>query len=257
MKKSILIKVLFGFLLCTAMACKTQKSSIAISKPTKKTQENLLMQQFTQADITFNTFSTKAKTEIKIDSSTYNINVNIRIKKNDTIWISASYFGIEAGRVLITPDSIKFLNRLQAQYFIKPFSYLHKFTNPKIDFLALEAMLTGNTLPFYYNKENVITADSTGYTIKGLISGLGYLAYVNSVFKTVKSVLNSNTTGQQLQINYANFIPSNNQNIPTQLIFNSKVNKKNIGIDMLYSTPQIDKLLEYPFVIPKRFTAIE
>jgi hypothetical protein len=257
MKKNIWIKVLCALLLLATSACKTKKNIASLPNTANNPQKKSVMAQLMDADLTFSTYSTKAKTHIKIDSSTYDINLNIRIKRNDTIWISVSYFGIEGGRVLITPDSIKMLNRLQSQYLVKPFSYLSKYAHAKVDFNALQSIFTGNIMAFCYGNEASISKDSSGYTIRGFKWDLSYQAKFNNLTKIVETILSDSKLGQQLQINYANFIPSNKTNIPTQVVLKTTANQKTITASMLYTIPQIDKKLDFPFTIPKRFSAVE
>ncbi len=257
MKKNIWIKALCVLLLLATSACKTKKIIASLPNTANSPEKKSVMAQLIDADLNFYTYSTKAKTNIKVDENNYDITLNIRIKRNDTIWVSASYFGIEVGRVLITPDSIKMLNRPQSQYLAKPFSYLSKYANAEVDFAALQCIFTGNTMAFCYGKEASIGKDSSGYIIKGSNLDLSYQVKFNNLTKIVETMLSDSKLGQQLQINYANFIPSNNTNIPTQVMLTTKANQKTITASMLYSTPQLDKKLDFPFTIPKRFSAVE
>jgi len=257
MKKNILIKIFIGLTLIITTACKSKKIITTLPNAIIKPDNKSVMESLKAADLTFSSFSTKAKTNIKIDSNTYDMNLNIRIKKNDTIWISATYFSIEVGRIVITPDSIKMINRAQSQYFIKPFSYLSKFINPKLDFSTLQSILIGNTMAFGYINKASITNDSSGYAVKGIDLSLAYQAKFNTINKVIETLLNDSKTGQQLKIIYSDFIPINNFNTPTQVQFNTMVNQKKITASLLYSVPEIDKKLEYPFSIPKRYTALD
>lgn len=257
MKKNILIKIFFGITLLIATACKSKKIVTTLPNTIIKPDNKSVIKSLKAADLKFSTYSTKAKTNIKIDSNTYDINLNIRIKKNDTIWISATYFSIEVGRIVITPDSIKMINRAQSQYFIKPYSYLSKNINPKLDFFALQSMLVGNTMAFGYSDETSITSDSTGYAIMSTDLSLTYHAKFNTVIKVTETLLIDSKKEQQLKIIYTDFVRINNFNTPTQVIINTTVNNKKITASMLYSIPEIDKNLEYPFSIPKRYTALD
>jgi hypothetical protein len=255
MKKNTWINILLALLLLTAAACKTKKT-IAY-QPSATSSEKSDMAQLMDADLMFSTFNTKAKATITFDTKAYDLVLNIRIKRNDTIWVSASYFGIEAGRILITPDTIKVLDRIQARYLIKPFGYLEKFVNPKVNFSVIQSILVGNTMEFWYRKESNISKDTSGYTVKGQKQDLNYRAKFNTLTKVINTLLIDTKTGQQLQVNYANFIPTDKANIPTQVLLKTTASQKDITADMLYSTPQLNKILEYPFTIPKRFTVIE
>ncbi len=66
-----------------------------------------------------NTFSAKLKVHYEgSDGKDYEFNAFIRLQKDKMIWISinATLLGIEAFRAVITPDSVKVLNKLDKIY---------------------------------------------------------------------------------------------------------------------------------------------
>lgn len=88
---------------------------------------------------------------------------NIRLRKDSVIWMNFKKFSIEGARVLITPDSIFVIDRINGQYIAKPFSYAQQEYSLPVGFQGLQAMLLGN--PVFFSKETEAGVDSTRYTL--------------------------------------------------------------------------------------------
>ena len=70
--------------------------------------------------VSFTTFSGKAKSKLSIDGNSNDVTLNIRILRGQKIWVSiTAIIGIEVARAMITPDSIIVINKLQGIYFQK------------------------------------------------------------------------------------------------------------------------------------------
>ncbi|HZX57769.1 MAG TPA: DUF4292 domain-containing protein, partial [Mucilaginibacter sp.] len=128
MRGNILNKLLIVFGLLAIVSCKqkkllvtNKKADIAAVNPVVKNKLNNIK----AAQLSFNTFSGRAKTQLTINNSSNNVTMNIRIAKGQKIWVSITAIaGIEVARALITPDSILVINKLQGLYLKKPFSYI-------------------------------------------------------------------------------------------------------------------------------------
>lgn len=72
----------------------------------------------------------------------------LRMKKDEVIWISAtSLFGTEVGRMMIRPDSLFLVNRLESTFQIVPFEQVQEWMGYPLDFSALQQLLVGNFDP--------------------------------------------------------------------------------------------------------------
>ncbi len=100
--------------------------------------------------IEYTTFAAKVKIDIqKLDDNT-NFTAAVRMQKDSLIWASISpALGIEAARVLVRPDSIFILDRINKKGIAKPFSYLLEKGIP-FDFVSLQEAIVGG--PIYYYK---------------------------------------------------------------------------------------------------------
>src|SRR6185312_6653594 len=138
------LKILIGvFILFALAAChSTKKLQTAINKkdtaivkmPVKpsdsafnKTPAIDVLNKLYKNKIDFNTFSTKAKIQCEDHNGKQpDFNAFIRLQKASVLWISisATFLGIEAFRVFITPDTIIILNKLDKSVESHPFHYV-------------------------------------------------------------------------------------------------------------------------------------
>lgn len=259
MKISIQNSLLFLLVaLLFITSCKSKKqltaaaSSKKITSKTKVKADDLIKHE---AD--FKTFQAKSKTSISLDGKTFDVNLNLRIKKNEVIWASITAFaGIEVARVLITPDSIKLINRTESTYIEKPFSFIHNYTSDKIDFKALESLLIGNSIPFTLTTGE-INVENDAIIVKGSEGKVSFNNRYSNLLRPVNVQLQNNYSGQQLSVRYNTYSLFADKQLPVNLTIISKINSKNINLDIEYLSPQFDVPQDYPFSVPKRFTLIK
>src|SRR3569832_1185450 len=127
-----------------AFGCKAKKQTVVAPKPVATVPDKSLsrLEAIRSSQLSYNTFSGKAKTRLEINGSGYDVTLIIRIQKGKKIWVSVTAIaGIEVARALITPDSLLVINKFQGLYVRKPFSYIYSYTSQQINFDSLEALL--------------------------------------------------------------------------------------------------------------------
>lgn len=110
----------------------------------------------TQNRIDFQTFSSHMHVHYEgSDGKDYEFNAVVRIKKDSLIWVSINAaLGIEAFRLLITPDSVKILDKLKKVARLRSVSYLQEQVHLPVDFKILQDMLIGN--PIFIDTSHIL-----------------------------------------------------------------------------------------------------
>ena len=206
-------------------------------------------------NINYKTFQAKTKMHYESGDQKQNFNANFRLEKNTKIWASISGFGIEVARALITPDSVKAIDRFNKRYYLYGYKDLQKLINMEVSFKILQDIIVGNSIAtdgkitdmkelnylmsiFIVNDDysNQFTYNRTDSTLKQF-----QLQTTRSVSKS--SVLVSLNNYQLLE---NNFLSTNRtyyiQDVKGAAQLNMEVNK----ID-------IDKPIDLPFSIPANF----
>ena len=148
-------------------ACKSEKH--AAKTTIKNKSANFLLEQLSNTT-NYDWLSAKLSSTAEINDKKYSVAIKLRIRNDSAIWMSVSpALGIEMARVLITKDSLKFINRLNSTYFIGGFDYLNHLIKADINFSILQALLTGNNFSFLFD------GDESDDRFKSSIDGDKYL----------------------------------------------------------------------------------
>lgn len=252
-------KIFLGLVIALFLsACASKKiastGSLAEKEVSKRDRKNL-MEEISSNTLLFETFSTKARTRLSLDDKSFNATLNIRIKHKEVIWISANAFlGIEAARIMITPDRIQIINRLQSTYVDKPFDYIYNFTSKELSFEELEDLFVGNSLDFYNNPLNTVVARANDYRIQGSIDELLYEMIVGPEYRLNQTKLTEGT--QTLQFDYSAYGETNLKSVPNALNIRLEAPKMKLDAELKYEDIQFDQDLSFPFTVPERYKKI-
>jgi len=206
-------------------------------------------------ETSFNTLSGKAKAALSIGSNANDVTMNIRIKNKEAIWVSVTAIaGLEVARALITPDSVRVINRLENEYIKKPFSYLYEFTNNKINFATLQSVLVGNTISEFITGSTEVKLDGAEAGLKTSIGSMIYDLMVNNQNKVVQSNLKDTMASQSLLVFYGDFQAISKQQVPHSVVMKSQAKSKSISLDLKYTKIELDVPVEIPFKVPDRYT---
>jgi hypothetical protein len=261
MRKNILNKLLIVFCVAAVFGCKAKKQ-LVVRKPdsavaVKPTVNPMLakLEAIRSKQVTFNTFSGRAKTKLNIDGKSNDVTLNIRIQHGKKIWVSiTALLGIEVARALITPDSIMVINRLQSVYFKKPFSFIHTYAGKQANYQTVESLLVGNAIAELLNENSKVEKSATGNTtINGSLQTLVYNLLVGPDMKVTKTSFANQAARQSLQVTNSQFINADNKIIPSQINIVSVVQNKSLEAELQYNRTEFNQVLEYPFSIPERF----
>lgn len=261
MRKNISSKLFIICCLLVIVSCKAKKQVIAARKAvdtTTATSVNPVISKINSIkanQVNYNTFSGKAKTKLSVNGSTNDVTLNIRIARNQKIWVSITAIaGIEVARALITPDSILIVNKLQGLYIRKPFSYIYTYASRQVDYKSLEAVFVGNAMPQLLNENGSLKTDSLTTTLSGNLDDLMYHLVAGLDMRITQTNLANQTGDMSLTVSNSQFIQAGNRVVPSQINIESSVRSRKIQASMHYNKADFDLPLEYPFSIPSSYS---
>jgi len=139
---------LFLIALFVMIACSPARK--AIRAPIREEGADYLFAKLKENELKFDWLSAKFSADYENKGKQNSFNGQIRIRRDSLIWISLTpMLGIEAVRIMISQDSIKYINRINDTYFVGDYEYVNRFLNTNIDFDILQAFLIGTDLQFY------------------------------------------------------------------------------------------------------------
>ena len=152
-------------LLFILSGCKSKKTLASVGA--RKITSTALLTKIDSQAFHFKYLMGKASAEYSSDGISRNFKVNLRMVVDSAIWMSISpALGIEAMRILITPDSILYLDRLHHTYYRNSLEGIKEKAGIPFTFKDIQNLLTGNML-----KSD--TADASNY--RQAVEGSSYL----------------------------------------------------------------------------------
>jgi len=137
-KRSIFI---VACILVTLAGCRTNRQSKHINTVDRSMEE--VMAMFKENRLVFNTISGRAGIRYKDKDHALNLTMNFKIVKDSAIWMSFSpILGIEVSRVLLTRDSLKWIDRLNGNFYTGDYNRLSQIAGIQIDYDILQCILT-------------------------------------------------------------------------------------------------------------------
>jgi hypothetical protein len=206
--------------------------------------------------IEFETFSAKVKVDFEgSDGKKNDFNAFIRIRKDSVMWVSINaLLGIEAFRVLITPDSVKVLNKLDKVVQLRSVNYLKEITKLPFTFKELQDLIIGN--PIYFDS-NIVSYRKAPEALLVL--------HVGQLFKHLLT-LNPQTMivqhsklddvdpvrARTADISYGDYEPRDGQQFSTFRKI-TVAEKSKLDIEMKFKQFDFNVPLNFPFGIPKNY----
>lgn len=123
------------------------KKELAKKKIIPDKSPDAVFEELKKNELHFDWLSMKADARTTIDDKSNSFKINIRIRKDSLIWMSvSSVIGVEAARAEITPDSIKFMDKINSLYYIGDMDSLQEKFDVDADFETLQSLLIGNSI---------------------------------------------------------------------------------------------------------------
>jgi hypothetical protein len=206
--------------------------------------------------VDFETFSAKVKVDFQGgDGKKNDFNAFIRLKKDSVLWISINaLLGIEAFRVLITPDSVKVLNKLDKVVQLRSVSYLKEITKLPFGFKEIQDLIIGN--PIYFDNHIVsFKKESQSISVLHLGELFKHLLTLNpDNFEILHSKLDDAdpSRARTADITYGDYESRDGKGFSTfRKITVSE--KSKLDIEMKYKQFDFNIPLNFPFGVPKNY----
>jgi hypothetical protein len=253
-------------------SCNPQKK--IIKAPIKEEGADYLFEKLKKNELNFDWFTSKFSANYINKGESNSFNGQIRIHRDSVIWLSFSpLLGIEVFRMIITQDSVKFINRINNTYFVGDYDYVNKFLNTNIDFDILQSFMIGNDLSFYENGKFRASLDGDHYKLstaermklkkfvrnsqeplKILIQNIWIDPETFKIIRAdVKEIRKQNL---KLEANYSAFERVEGQLFPKEINFDIYA-ENNIHVSVEFGKININTSQLFPFKIPPSYRQVK
>jgi len=235
------------------LVIETGKDTIRISvpKPEIKEEPKVIIE-----DLNFNYLKAKSKIVWKTakDQDTYT--VDIRMKKDSTIWVNISQSGFTGATGLFTKALVQFYQKINSEYYRFSYDSLSVKMGFKVDYGILQSLIVGNQ-PFKRNNSRMIR-ENENIILKQQEGRINIDNMVGPNRKLKKLLMNDVPTNNKMTMDFEEFTELNQVLFPFSSQINLDVkdkNNKNVNtlITIKYSKVELlDTPLEFPFRVPQK-----
>jgi hypothetical protein len=137
--------IVFSFLLSSCKSTREQAKEKAVRNRTA----GFVLKRYNESRFDYDWLGMKVDADFGTESESSGFKATIRMRKDSLIWVSITpALGIEMIRVMITPDSLKYLSKIPENkfYYIGTFEDVNRLIGTAFDFEMLQQLLVGNAI---------------------------------------------------------------------------------------------------------------
>ena len=282
--------IVYTILLISLFSCSTIKEI----KPEVKTEVKLapisrtkLVKLIRDSSLKFESIKLK-KLSIKInDNGKINkYKGSMRVIKDSSIWISLNAaLGIEAVRLVLTKDSVYFLDRYHKEYYKGGYEFLEDKVGVDLNYTIIQSLLFNNLINYEAQTANTkikkfnSTINDGQYVLKSmrerklnrkikqaerrlnkhkLFSVIYQENFINpETFRVNKINIKEIYRNWLIDVSYSHFSRNKNKLFPKQVLFDYKSLSSKISVKMNYYGLSFTNKIGLPFRIPSNYESIK
>jgi len=245
-------------------ACKTRKAVLSHAEHAYNADSVFVLMK--QHEIDFRTIEARLNMAVRTSEMNQSFNASLRLKKDSVLWLSIMPFaGIEAARVLITPDSLRILSRLENVCYLYDIAHLKSLLQADVDFDMLQALVTGNDLSRYDARNLIVVEEQLSFILEFgnrmkvtdfiEVNRFKHRLVVDKTHLKIMEQLFVQTRGNnKLQVKYDDFKNIEGRLFAHQLDFIALAESTETNALVKFSRISFDNDLTYPFTVPEKYT---
>ena len=234
------------------------------NKPSSNNPANLdldlksVVKEIKQSENKFKNLRNRAKIQFDNNKTIQSINLNLRIKENEALWISASML-VPIAKALITKNQFIFYEKFQRTYIDSPLNNKNEGVLPPVSIELIQNILFGKPVDKIDNRNWRIIQNPSQYVLTPLnnlknIQPTLFFNPTNFVLEEQRIYFSAINT--LIVIEYDNFTTTNGKNIPTEVFMSIIQNGEISKITIEYSQIDFPENLTFPIEIPEGYRKI-
>lgn len=256
MSKRIVGLLMISFLYFSCGPAKAPDRAFVI----KNASASKVLEFYDLKEPVFNTLNASLKGSYDDGKEKYSINVSLRIQKDETIWISAKLMGlIPLAKLMLTPDRVRFYDKINRQYFDGDYSLLSKWLGVEVEYGQIQNLLLGRLMfEEPYRNYNLLESDE-GYVLgnkeKSILNSLLLIDKKDFYVKEEQFV--HLATDQKLRISYSSYTPYDRFLFPEKIKIEAHKSDAETQIKIDYKTISFNEEVRFPFETPSGYKEIK
>ena len=257
--------VLFA-VLATLVSCSPIREAVT-PEPAKHSLHETLS-GLKQNETSFTFLNTRFSGSANIEGVDYSISGTLRIKNDSAIFVSVSpLLGIEIARLLVTPDTLKLVNRLDNTFYAGNMEIINKILGTCLDFQMLQALLTGNDFNHFSSSGfnvsedngNIVLFTQNRYPLDNTeCNHFQHRILLNSqTFRIMENLLHDPESRRSLQVKYHGFSLVDGQYVPQEVSMVFSDTGGQTSVNLRFSRVVLNEERSLVFNIPGHYRQIQ
>jgi hypothetical protein len=273
MKNKILLKLLMVVFSLLLWQCRAKKPLITDSTSQEllsKQKADTIVKQVLENNFEFTDLKAKIKTKFKSrEKQNIAFGTFVKIVKDSAIHATISIATIPVVVALITPDTLKFINKKEQKYFVGGIDYVKSLLKTDISFYEIQDLLVGNPVKlkptdthYLIEEENEVFLSSKSKNAllslkKSNLPSSEWLVkyWVNELYKTGRTVVENDAEKTVIEIIQADYNKVDGQFFPNRTQAEIVTPKDSITIQLNYQRVKINTGVDFEFSIPDHYSS--
>ncbi|MES2864570.1 MAG: DUF4292 domain-containing protein [Bacteroidota bacterium] len=249
------------FVAIAIMACKTKKTVAEQTVSQEVVVDNKakdIIKKHYENGLNFQTASIRASASYEDKKQSTSIAADIRIKKDEIIWINLKFLGFPAAKALITPTRVSYYEKVNNTYFDGDYSILSKMIGTDLDFQKVQNLLLGRPIDNLTKEDFIAEIADNLFQLKSKnktdIEKAFSFETANYLLK--KQFINQISKNRSVLVNYPSFTNQDNMFLPTGVSILAN-EQDQVKIEVEYKKFTFNESLSYPYSIPDGYSQIK
>jgi hypothetical protein len=206
------------------------------------------------------TVQAKMKVHYSDAKQSQSLTIKLRMKKDEVIWMSGTFLGMPIAKVMITPTSVQFYEKIKHTYFSGDFSLINKVLGSDLDFKQLQNLLVGEAVfDLREGKYNSQPNQQRYLLTPRKQADLFQIFYwINSNhYKLDQQRIQNEDLEKYLTVSYLEYQKNEAIYFPKKTKIVATENNNTTTIDLDFKSLEFNKKTKFPFSIPEGYKRIE
>ena len=253
------MKKYIGFLLVfLLLSCKAKKAFVAENSSNNElTSENIIEKHYNDK-MNFSTLYIKSNASYKDGKQSQNVTAEIKVKKDEKILISIRFLGITMAKALITPNEVKYYEKINGSYFEGNYAALSRWLGTDLDFQKVQNMLIGEAIDDLKGAKFETSIEDNLYKLSSNTdeNTSKTFYFENNNYRIKKQAITQATQGRMLQVSYPERKEASEAFLPLRIAIEAIQNSETTNININYNTISFNEDLSFPYSVPESYERI-
>ena len=246
------------FFALSISSCKTKKITSEVADNSLNVRQIVTQHHIAEPD--FNTLASRVQVNYDDGKSKQRVNANIRMKKDEVIWITASVLGITVAKALLTPDSVSVYESVSKSYFEGDYALISNWLGVDINFQQAQALLLGQaTVELKPNALHKSISDNK-YILEPKKHDTSYkqsLAIYPSNFKIANQTIEKFGQRRIFTLDYGDYQKIEESYYPLDINFQNIDDDKIMRLHLHVRKVDVNPNLSFPYRVPSGYKQMQ